>query len=97
MPYAKKTETTEKTSTRKRREYVKFKDLDRVFEVEEGDMWLQNGKYAQPGVSVAIDDEHILSDWTRKIKLRDVCLDVVENDKGYPELVISGVAADTPF
>ena len=94
MPYAKK---TDKNTTRKQREYVKFKDLDRVVEVKEGAMWLQNGKYAQPGVSVAIDDGHTLSDWTRKIKLENVCLDVVENDKGYPELVISGVAADAPF
>ena len=94
MPYAKK---TDKNTTRKQREYVKFKDLDRVVEVEDGCMWLVNGKYAQPGVSVAIDDERTHSDWTRKIKLRNVCLDVVENDKGYPELVISGAAADIPF
>lgn len=94
MPYAKK---TDKKTTRKQRDYVKFKDLDRVVELEEANMWLQNGKYAQPGVSISIDDEHTLSDWTRKIKLRNVCLDVVENDKGYPELVISGIAADTPF
>lgn len=94
MPYAKK---TGKNTTRKSREYVKFKDLDRVVEVEDGEMWLQNGKYAQPGVSIAIDDEHTLSDWTRKIKLQNVSLDVVENDKGYPELVISGAASDDPF
>lgn len=94
MPYAKK---TEQKTTRKQREYVKFSALDRVVEVEEGAMWLQNGKYAQPGVSIVIDDDHTLSDWTRKIKLQNVCLDVVENDKGYPELVISGVAADAPF
>lgn len=93
MPYAKK---IDKKTARKQREYVKFKDLERVVEVKEGDMWLQNGKYAQPGVSIAIDDEHTLSDWTRKIKLRNVRLDVVENDKGYPELVISGVD-DLPF
>ena len=95
MPYAKK--KTDKNTTRKEREYVKFKDLNRVVEVEDGAMWLQNGKYAQPGVSIAIDDEHTLSDWTRKIKLQNVCLDVVENDKGYPELVISGEFPDTPF
>ena len=94
MPYAKK---TDKNTTRKPREYVKFKDLDRVVEVEDGCMWLQNGKYAQSGVSIAIDDEHTLSDWTRKIKLQNVCLDVVKSDKGYPELVISGVASDEPF
>lgn len=94
MPYAKK---TDKKTARKQREHVKFKDLDRVVEVEEGCMWLQNGKYAQPGVAIAIDDEHTLSDWTRKIKLQNVCLDVVENDKGYPELVISGMTADLPF
>ena len=94
MPYAKK---TVKNTTRKQREYVKFKDLDRVVEVEDGGMWLQNGKYAQPCVSIVLDDEHTLSDWTRKIKLQNVCLDVVKNDKGYPELVISGVASDKPF
>lgn len=94
MPYAKK---TDKKSTRQQREYVKFKDLDRVVEVKESVMWLQNGKYAQPGVSIVIDDNHTLSDWTRKIKLQNVCLDVVENDNGYPELVISGMAADIPF
>lgn len=90
MPYA-------KMPTRKQREYVKFKDLDRVVEVQEGEMWLHNGKYAQPGVSISIDDDHTLSDRTRKIKLQNVCLDVVENDKGYPELVISGKTADLPF
>lgn len=95
MPYAKK--KSDKNTARKQREYVKFDALDRVVELEEADMWLQNGKYANPGVSIAIDDAHTLSDWTRKIKLRNVCLDVVENDKGYPELVISGIAADTPF
>ena len=94
MPYAKK---TDKKTTRKQREYVKFNALDHVVELEEGDMWLQNGKYAQPGVSIAIDDEHTLCDWTRKIKLRKVCLDVVENEKGYPELVISGITDDLPF
>lgn len=94
MPYAKK---SDKNTARKQREFVKFDALDRVVELEEADMWLQNGKYADPRVSVAIDDAHTLSDWTRKIKLRNVCLDVVQNDKGYPELVISGIAADTPF
>lgn len=93
MPYAKKSEKP----ARKPREYVKFKDLNRVVEVEDGEMWLQNGKYEQPGVSIAIDDGHTLSDWTRKIKLYNVCLNVVENNKGYPELVISGVDVDTPF
>ena len=94
MPYAKK---TDKKTTRKQREYVKFKDLDRSVEVEDGDMWLQNGKYAQPGVSIVIDDGHTLSDWTRRIKLQNVCLDVVENNRGYPELVISGAAEELPF
>ena len=94
MPYAKK---TDKKTDRKQREYVKLIDLDRVVEVEEGYLWLQNGKYSQPGVSIAIDDDHTISDWTRKIKLQNVCLDVVKNDKGYPELVISGMIAEDPF
>lgn len=95
MPYAKK--KSDKNTTRKQHDYVKFDALDRVVELEEADMWLQNGKYASPGVRIAIDDAHTLSDWTRKIKLRNVCLDVVQNDKGYPELVISGNAAELPF
>lgn len=94
MPYAKK---TDKKPDRKQHNFVRFKDLDRAIEVEDVDMWLRNGKYEQPGVSITFDDEHTLSDWTRKIKLFNVCLDVVANEKGYPELVISGVAADTPF
>lgn len=94
MPYAKK--KSDKPA-RKQREYVKFDALDSAVEVDEADMWLQNGKYSQPGVTIAIDDNHCLSDWTRKIKLYNVCLNVVENDKGYPELVISGVTADLPF
>ena len=94
MPYAKK---TDKKTTRKQREYIKFKDLDRAVEVEDGEMWLRNGMYESPGVIITFDDEHTLSDWTRKIKLRNVCLDVVENDKGFPELVISGAASDLPF
>lgn len=93
MPYAKKS----KKPARKQREYVRFSDLEQVVEVKAGDMWLQNGKYSQPGVSIAIDDEHTLSDWTRRIKLRDVVLVVVQNDKGYPELVISGTTPDDPF
>ena len=90
MPYAKKTD-------RKQHNFVKFKDLDRAVEVEEVNMWLRNGKYEQPGVSITFDDDYTLSDWTRKIKLRNVCLDVVVNDKGYPELVISGMIANAPF
>lgn len=93
MPYAKK---SDKKTARKQRKYVKFDALDSVVELEEADMWLQNGKY-DPGVNIAIDDAHTLSDWTRKIKLRNVCLNVVENDKGYPELVISGIDPDTPL
>lgn len=95
MPYAKK--KFDKNTTRKQRNYVKFKDLDRQVELEEADMWLQNGKYANPGVSIAIDDAHTLSDWTRKVKLYNVCLAVVENENGYPELVISGTTNDLPF
>lgn len=94
MPYAKRTDNN---TTRKQREYLKFDALDRVVELEEGDMWLRNGLYSQPGVSIVIDDEHTLSDWTRKIKLRNVCIDVVTNGNGYPELLISGTSADVPF
>ena len=40
--------------------------------------------------TIEIEPGVILSDWSRKITLRHCDLVVEENEKGYPELIISG-------
>jgi len=86
--------TTDKKSTGKSRKsdmnYIKLQEVEREVEIEEGEIWLKSGKYDAPSVSIKIDPDETMSDWMRKITLRNVVLTVEENDKGYPELVISG-------
>ena len=83
--------TTNKKFTDKRKiNYINLPDLKDVVEIEDGEMWLKSGKYDSPSVSVNITDEDTLCDWMRKITLHNVVLTVEKNDKGYPELVISG-------
>lgn len=74
--------------------YVKLPEFEGTAQIEDGEMWLKSGKYDAPSVSVKIDPEVTVSDWIRKITLRNVVLTVEENDKGYPELVISGAEED---
>lgn len=70
--------------------YVKLPEFEGAVQIEDGEMWLKSGKYDAPSVSVKIDPDETVSDWMRKIILRNVVLTVEENDKGYLELVISG-------
>lgn len=70
--------------------YIKLQEVEGEVEIEEGEMWLKSGKYDAPSVSIKIDPDETMSDWMRKITLRNVVLTVEENDKGYSELVISG-------
>lgn len=82
--------------------YVKLPEFEGPVQIEEGEMWLKSGKYDAPSVTVKIDPEETVSDWMRKITLRNVVLTVEENDKGYPELIISGQSdtddtGDLPF
>ena len=70
--------------------YVNLSEFEGAVQIKDGKMWLKSGKYDAPSVSVKIDPEETVSDWMRKITLRNVVLTVEENDKGYPELVISG-------
>ena len=79
-----------KKSRRSNMSYVKLSEFEGAVQIEDGEMWLKSGKYDAPSVSVKIDPEETVSDWMRKITLRDVVLTVEENDKGYPELIISG-------
>lgn len=70
--------------------YIKLHEVESKVRIDDGEMWLKSGKYDSPSVSVKISDEDTLSDWMRKITLHNVVLTVEENDKGYPELIISG-------
>lgn len=82
--------TTSKKTDKRKINYINLPDMEDAVEIEDGAMWLKSGKYDSPSVSVKLSDDDTLSDWTRKITLRNVVLTVEENDKGYPELVISG-------
>lgn len=90
-------------STRKNtKTFVKMSEVEGALQIEGGEIWLKSGKYDAPSVSIEIEPGVILSDWTRKITLRHCDLVVEENEKGYPELVISGQsntddAGDLPF
>lgn len=82
--------------------YIKLQEVESAVQIDEGEMWLKSGKYDAPSVSVKIDPEETMSDWVRKITLRNVELTVEENEKGYPELIISGQSdaddtGDLPF
>lgn len=70
--------------------YINLPDVEDTVEIKDGEMWLKSGKYDSPSVSIKISDEDTLSDWMRKITLRNVELIVEENEKGYPQLIISG-------
>ena len=86
--------TTYKKSTGKSRKsdmnYIKLQEVESEVQIETGEMWLKSGKYDAPSVSIKIDPNETMSDWMRKITLRNIVLTVEENDKGYPELIISG-------
>lgn len=78
------------TSKKSNMNYIKLQEVKSAVEIEDGEMWLKSGKYDAPSVSIKIDPDESVSDWMRKITLRNVVLTVEENDRGYPELVISG-------
>ena len=89
--------TNKKTASKCRKSnmnYIKLQEVESEVQIETGEMWLKSGKYDAPSVSIKIDPEETMSDWMRKITLRNVVLTVEENDKGYPELVISGQEDD---
>ena len=90
--------TVNKKTTSKSRKsnmnYIKLQEVESEVQIETGEMWLKSGKYDAPSVSIKIDPDETMSDWMRKITLRNVVLTVEENDKGYPELVISGQEDD---
>jgi hypothetical protein len=102
MDYRNKKSATSKGARKSIMRYVKLPEFEGTVQIEDGEMWLKSGKYDAPSVSVKIDPEETISDWVRKITLRNVELSVEENEKGFPELVISGQSGtddtgDLPF
>lgn len=91
--------TTGKKTNKRKNNYIGLPDVEDAVEIEDGEMWLKSSKYDSPSVSINIDDNNTVSDWMRKITLRNVVLTVEENAKGYLELVISGAEddGDLPF
>lgn len=91
--------SNKKTANKSNMNYIKLQEVKSEVQIETGEMWLKSGKYDAPSVSIKIDPEETMSDWVRKITLRNVVLTVEENDNGYPELVISGQEddEDLPF
>ena len=91
-----------KSNRKTNKTFVKLAEVEGTLQIEGGEIWLKSGKYDAPSVSVEIEPGKILSDWVRKITLCNVELVVEENERGYPELVISGQscaddAGDVPF
>lgn len=71
--------------------FVKLNEVEGTrLQIEDGAMWLKSGKYDAPSVSIKVNPDATLSDWVRKITLRNVELIIEDNEKGYPELIISG-------
>lgn len=97
MKFTNKKTDNKKTTSKSRKSnmnYIKLPEVKREVQIETGEMWLKSGKYDAPSVSIKIDPEETMSDWIRKITLRNVVMTVEENDNGYPELVISGQEDD---
>jgi hypothetical protein len=83
--------------------FVKLNEVvGSLLQIEDGAMWLKSGKYDAPSVSIKVNPDATLSDWVRKITLHNVELRIEDNEKGYPELIISGQSdaddtGDLPF
>lgn len=96
--------TASKSARKTNKTFAKLSEVEGSVQIEDGKMWLKSSKDMNwaPGVSINVDENNVISDWVRKITLRNVELTVEENEKGYPELIISGQsntddAGDLPF
>lgn len=84
--------TSSKSARKTNKTFVKLSEVEGSVQIEDGEMWLKSSQDMSwaPGVSINVDENNVISDWVRKIVLRNVELTVEENEKGYPELIISG-------
>ena len=79
-------------STKPSRNYIKLAEaLGQQTDSMSGQLWLRSSKQGYESVGMSVDiDGGTLSDFVRCIELRDVVLQVEENEGGYPTLVICG-------
>lgn len=96
--------TARKSAHQTNKTFAKLSEVEGSVQIEDGEMWLKSSKDMNwaPGVSINVNENNVIFDWVRKIVLRNVELTVEENERGYPELVISGQsntddAGDLPF
>lgn len=84
--------TSSESARKTSKTFVKLSEVEGSAQIEDGEMWLKSSKDMRwaPSVSINVDENNVISDWVRKIVLRNVELTVEENEKGYPELIISG-------
>lgn len=96
--------STSKRTSKTNKTFVKLAEVEGALQIEDGEMWMKSSKDEAwaPGITINIDKNNVISDWVRKIVLRNVELTVEENENGYPELIISGQreacdSGDMPF
>lgn len=79
-------------SSKPARNYIKLAEaLGQQTDQMCGQLWLRSSKQGYESVAMSLDIEGAtLSDFVRCIELRDVVLQVEENEGGYPTLVICG-------
>ena len=92
MDFRNRKSATNKRHSKTNKTFVKLAEVEGAFQIEDGEMWMKSSKDEDwaPGVTINIDENNVISDWVRKITLHNVELTVEENERGYPELVISG-------
>lgn len=73
------------------RKFVDFTEsIGLEFEVPENSgIWISNGTYS-PRFNVNMDDDgkEVLSGFTRHIKIEGCAIEVIENERGYAEMLI---------
>lgn len=91
--------TSSKSDRKTNTTYVRLSEVEGSVPIEDGEMWLKSSKDMSwaPGISIKVDENNFISDWARKIVLRNVEITVEDNEKGYPELIISGDSGDLSF
>ena len=104
MNFRNRKNTSRKSARKTNKTFVKLSEVEGSVQIEDGEMWLKSSKDMSwaPSVSINVDENNVISDWVRKITLHNVELVVEENERGYPELVISGQSrtddgGDLPF
>lgn len=55
-----------------------------------GIAWLKPAQFGATSVTIDVGDKEAISGFLKAIELRDVNISIVENDNGYPTLLIQG-------